>query len=370
MLLTLSVLEDNKNKLSSIEVLHGVPGEFWIGRIKRIAVYGERGKLFLTLLIFKKREKMNILITGATGYIGSYLTEYLSKNTFHKIIPLCRKLPDYFKEWIDIFGDVVEVDITRLEDLKKKIPEKIDIVIHLAAFNNIDTAQMPEKALIVNGIGTRNILEIAKERKCKLFIFFSTVQVYGKKLQGIINIDSPIICEDDYSLTHYVAEEYCRMYSLKYNLNICVLRPSNIFGCPVHPKISRWNLAIPVFCLSAYKENKIMVKEGGKQMRDFVSLNFIGKSVDQLIKDNKNGFNVYNLTSENLFSILEIAETVQLLAKKILSKNIALVNKDKCISESKRFLVRNNLSGPLKRDVVKFVLINEIKKTLRMLAEV
>ena len=67
---------------------------------------------------------MNILITGATGYIGSYLTKYLSKNTSDKIIPLYRKLPDYFKEWIDIFDDVVEVDVTRLEDLKKEIPEE------------------------------------------------------------------------------------------------------------------------------------------------------------------------------------------------------------------------------------------------------
>ena len=311
---------------------------------------------------------MNILITGATGYIGSYLTEYLSKNTSDKIISLCRKLPDYFMEWVDIFN-VVEVDVTRLEDLKKKIPEKIDIIIHLATFNNIDTAQMPEKALIVNGIGTRNMLEIAKEKKCKLFIFFSTVQVYGKKLQGTISIDSPIICKDDYSLTHYVAEEYCKMYSLNYNLNVCVLRPSNIFGCPVHPEINRWNLVLPVFCLSAYRENKIIVKEGGKQMRDFVSLNFICKTINNLIRDNKNGFNIYNLTSENLFSILEIAEMVQLLAKKILSKNIILQNKDKCILESKRFLVRNNLSGSLKRDSVKFALMNEIKKTLKMLAK-
>ena len=118
---------------------------------------------------------MNILLTGAAGYIGSYLTAYLSKYTSDTIIPLCRKLPDYFENWRSKF-ELVECDVTNLDDSKERIPEKIDIIIHLAVFNDIDTEEMPEKALIVNGIGTRNMLEFAKERECKLFICFSVLQ--------------------------------------------------------------------------------------------------------------------------------------------------------------------------------------------------
>jgi len=309
---------------------------------------------------------MDILLTGATGYIGSYMTNYLSQYTHHTIIPLCRKLPNYFKSWKNKF-EVVECDVTQLENLKEKLPKKIDIIIHLAAFNNVDTGQMPEKALIVNGIGTRNMLEIAKDKKCKLFIYFSTLQVYGKELEGTITVDSPVKCFDDYAFTHYVAEGYCKLFSSRYDLNVNIVRPSNIFGCPMHPKINRWTLVPTSLCLSAYKQNKIILNSSGKQNRDLISLDFVSKCIKYLIEENNNGFNVYNLTSERLFSIIDVAKMVQSYSKLVLNKDIDLICKSKYPSEPNQFLAKNNLFGPLKREKVQRELLNEIKKTLKLI---
>ncbi len=309
---------------------------------------------------------MNILITGATGYIGSSLAMYLKKNSSNEVITLCKKLPYYFKDWKDLFK-VLEVDITQLEILKKKIPKKIDTIIHLAASNNIDTMQNPEKALIVNGIGTRNMLEIARERECKLFIYFSVLQVYGKELQGIITENSSIKCEDDYSLTHYLAEEYCRMYALHYNINMNILRLSNVFGCPIHHKIDRWTLVPSCLCLSAYKQNKIILKSSGKQKRDFISLNFINKCISYLIKEYNIGFNIYNITSGKLFSIIEIAKMVQLCSKLLLNKDIELICKSEYPLKSNHFFVRNNLLFPPNEEELKDELLNEIEKILKLL---
>ena len=308
---------------------------------------------------------MKILVTGATGYIGSYLTEYLSKETSHEIIPLCRKLPEYFKSWEDKF-EVVECDATQLNDLKERIPEKIDYIIHLAAFNDVRCSQEPEQALIVNGIGTRNMLEVAKEKGCKSFIYFSTLQVYGKDLQGTITVDSQIKCANDYAFTHYVAEGYCKMFSLLYDLNVSVVRPSNIFGCPVHPKIDRWTLVPACFCLSAYEKNEIRLKSSGIQNRDFVSLEFISKCMESLIEENKSGFNIYNLTSERLFSIIEVAKMVQSCSKSVLNKDINLICKNKYPLDSNQFLVRNNLLAPNKEEL-RNKLLNEIEKILKLL---
>jgi len=309
---------------------------------------------------------MNILITGATGYVGSSLAMYLKKNSSNEIITLCRKLPYYFKDWVDLFK-VLEVDVTQLEDLKKKVPKKIDTIIHLAASNNIDTMQNPEKALIINGIGTRNMLEIARERKCKSFIYFSVLQVYGKELQGIITVNSSIKCEDDYSLTHYLAEEYCRMYALRYNINVDVLRLSNIFSCPKHQKIDRWSIVPLCLCMSAYEDNEIRLKSSGKQVRDFVSIYRVIKSIEYLMKEKKRDFNIYNLTSENTFSILEVAKMVQSCAELMLKKRISLICESKYPLDTNQFLAKNNLLGPLKREKVQCELLNEIKKTLILL---
>lgn len=309
---------------------------------------------------------MKILLTGATGYIGSYLTEYLSEEVSNKIIPLCRKLPDYFKGWRNEF-EVVECDITRLDKLKERIPEKIDCIIHLAASNDVRCSHEPEQALIVNSIGTRNMLEVAKERGCKLFIYFSTLQVYGKDLQFTITVDSPIKCADDYAFTHYVAEGYCKMFSSLYGLNVGVVRPSNIFGCPVHPKIDRWTLVPATFCLSAYEKNEIRLKSSGIQNRDFVSLKFINKCMESLIEENKSGFNIYNLSSERLFSIIEVAKMVQSCSKSVLNKDINLICISKYPLDSNQFLVRNNLLAPSNKEELRDELLNEIEKILNLL---
>lgn len=309
---------------------------------------------------------MKILLTGATGYIGSYLTEYLNKEVNNGIISLCRKLPDYFENWRGKFK-VVECDVTKLDDLKEKVPEEIDCIIHLAAFNNVWCSQKPEQALIVNGIGTRNMLEIAKNRKCKLFIYFSTLQVYGKELQGNITVDSPVKCFDDYAFTHYVAEEYCRLFSSRYDLNVSVVRPSNVFGCPIHPKINRWTLVPTSLCLSAYKKNRIILNSSGKQKRDFVSLDFVSKCIKYLIEENNSGFNVYNLTSERLFSIIKIAKMVQLCSKSLLNKDIELICKSEYPLKSNHFFVRNNILFPPNEEELKDELLNEIEKILKLL---
>ena len=314
-----------------------------------------------------KTETMNILITGAGGYIGSYLLNFLGKNTPNHIIPLSKKWPEHFYDWKDKFN-VIEADVTKLDELQEKIPQKIDIIIHLAALNNIKTAKMPEKALIVNGIGTRNMLDVARERNCRLFIYFSVLQVYGKELAGTITVDSSLNCSDDYALTHFVAEEYCRMLSLKYGLNASVVRLANVCGCPLHRKVDRWTLVPGCFCLSAYKDKVIRLKSSGRQTRDFVSFEYIGKCIKHLIEKRPNGFNIYNLTSENVFPIIEIAEMVKSSAQSILNKNVRIICESRYPLRSNQFSVKNNLLKPPEKKESRHILSQEIEKTLKMLS--
>jgi len=211
------------------------------------------------------------------------------------------------------------------------------------------------------------MLEVAKERECKLFVYFSTLQVYGKELQGDITINSPTKCCDDYAFTHYVAEEYCKLFSSRYNLNVSVIRCSNVFGCPINPQVNRWELVPSCLCLSAYKENKIILNGSGKQNRDFVPLDFVGRYIKYLIEKNNNSFNVYNLTSEKLFSIIEVAKMVQSCSKSVLNRNVNLICKSEYPQDSNYFLVKNNLLFPPDRKEIENKLLNEIKKILKLI---
>jgi len=315
---------------------------------------------------------MKILITGATGYIGSHLLRYLNKEHRNDLIPLCRKLPEHFIDWKNEF-QVIEADVTNLNELTEKIKGQIDCIIHLAAYNDVNSSKFPDQALMVNGIGTRNMLEIAKQCKCKTFIYFSTLQVYGKELHGTYTHETCPDCSDDYSLTHYIAEEYCRMFSLRYNLNVGIIRLSNGFGCPIHYKIDRWTLVPGSLCLSAFKEGRIVLKSSGKQNRDFVSLDYVSKCVDYLMKYGISGFNIYNITSEKLFSVMEIAEMVVSSAKTVLNRDVEITCESENPVHANKFLVKNNicetlfLTKPYDKTRIRDELITEIEKIFEML---
>jgi len=305
-----------------------------------------------------------ILVTGANGYIGSYIVENYKSRLF-KIIPLVRKLPSYFKKWKEEFN-LIECDITNLEQLKKEVPE-IDFIIHLAAYNDVLTKIHPEKALLVNAMGTRNILELAKEKGCKNVVYFSTLQVYGKELEGIITPESKIDAHNDYALTHYIAELYCKMFALHFGINVSILRPSNVFGAPVNIKLNRWSLVPLCFCKSAFETSKIILMSSGKQHRDFVDLGQILESIDYLIKNYEGGYKIYNISSESTFSIAEVAKIVHNLALSQLDDNIELIIKGNLPLEANKFKVINNLLAPSNKEVIKEKLIQEITKIFKLL---
>jgi UDP-glucose 4-epimerase len=311
-------------------------------------------------------QNKTILITGAEGYIGSHLVNKF-KNTTNTIIPLVFNLPSHLEHWRSEFN-LIECDITQPKDLKKIIPI-IDIIIHLAALNEVHCIKDPLKALITNGYGTRNMLDAAKEIDCELFIYFSTLQVYGKELHGEINVKTPILAHNDYALTHYVAEQYCKLYASNFSMNTSVLRPSNIFGAPIDVKVDRWTLVPASFCQAALENNKIILRSSGKQKRDFIDLNYIYKAVNYLINNYTKGYNIYNLSSETSFTILEIAEIVKSTVESELNKKISIVCESNFPLKSNYFRVENNLLKPPQKIEIKEALIREIKKTAFLLVD-
>ena len=310
------------------------------------------------------KNSKKILITGASGYIGSYIVENFQPNDF-ELIPLVRRLPDYFKYWKNKFN-LIECDLLDIDCLRKSIKE-IDFIIHLAALNDVETKLNPEKALLVNGMGTRNILTIAQEVGCNKFIYISTLQVYGKELEGTININTPVNLHNDYALTHYLAEQYCKMFHIAHNMNITIFRPSNIVGSPVNVNVKRWELVPNCFCKSIFENNEIRLRSSGKQQRDFINLSYLLKSLIYYINNFERGFHIYNISSENTFSISEIAEQVIEIGSEFFKTKNELVYENDMPLKPNNFRVINNLLGPIKKEKMKENFKVEINKILLLL---
>ena len=117
-----------------------------------------------------------ILITGGLGNLGSWMTDYFYKQGYDVYV-LTRKalytLPN-------IKYTVLEADISNITNLKTVIGQyEFDYCIHLASYNEYFYEEYHQKALMINTLGTRNLLDILKDQNLKKFIYFSTFHVYG-----------------------------------------------------------------------------------------------------------------------------------------------------------------------------------------------
>jgi UDP-glucose 4-epimerase len=302
-----------------------------------------------------------ILITGASGYIGSYLSDYLYKTGKYELTILVRTLPKYLKN-IGESIKIIECDILDYELMTLLIIDKYDAIIHLAAFNDVDTINNPQKALLTNAFGTKNLLKIASNLEIKNFIYFSVLQVYGRELEGSYTSESEVLCDNDYSLNHFIAEEYCKMFSNSSTICTSIIRLAYAFGCPIDFKVDRWTLVPESFCLSAILNGEIILNSSGKAERDFVPINYVSKSVEYLIENYKKGYNVYNLTSEVIIPIIETAHLVQEIAEEVLQKKIKLIINSDQPTKSNFYNVKNNLLGPLSKNQVLDFMKLEMRK--------
>ncbi|MBS3135505.1 NAD(P)-dependent oxidoreductase [Candidatus Woesearchaeota archaeon] len=245
-----------------------------------------------------------VLVTGGLGYLGSKVCERLKKEGYEVRI-FCHRTRnaglDGFKHF---YGDVLEMDSIL------KASRNCEFIVHCAALNEVECRKNPNRALEINAIGTRNMLEAALRMGVRRFIYISTFHVYGKA-NGRIDEKTLPEPRDDYSISHYAAEQYCRQYN-GLGLECVILRVSNAYGAPVNKNIKRWTLLINNLCMQCVNNNSIILKSPGCQKRDFISLSDISSGVSLVMKKPKNALSgrVYNLGGENALSLVEVAKEV------------------------------------------------------------
>lgn len=216
---------------------------------------------------------MNILITGAQGYIGGRLVEYLSEAGGYQQKLLVRQDKKWPFAWYNA-SDKFTVDFSKSAPLLANYCADVDVVVHLAALNDRDCARDPVFAHRVNVEGTEQLLNAAVGAGVKRFIYLSTMHVYGA-MQG--NIDEtrspqPIY---PYATTHLAAEQKLRDFHEKGKIEGVILRLTNSFGRPVHSSVNCWDLLLNDLARQAVVGNHMVLNSSGFQYRDFVPLSFV-----------------------------------------------------------------------------------------------
>jgi len=259
---------------------------------------------------------MKIVVTGANGFIGSYLCNFLLNNNY-SVIGISRRFHPGVKEILSR-AELIEMDVLSPDFQHLKFDA--DAFVHLAAANDI-ISKNSIKGIELSVLGTINSLQFCKYNRINKFLFFSTLQVYGTELDGEYNSNSLIIPENDYAINHFFCEQYIEMFSKKNNLSSLVIRPSNVYGPFLTKEINRWTLVPGCFCKEAIENKSITMFSSGRQTRNFISLEQLSYLTLKSIENIHKSFDTLNFASEKYMTISEMA----FLVSKILKEHFNII---------------------------------------------
>ena len=276
---------------------------------------------------------MNIVITGASGYIGSRLCLFLSEKGHHITAVCASKIPRQ-KGWTEkvkqfIVGDIRDGVI--IEQISKL---KAHTIIHLVSLDHYDSEKEPNYVSGINVQPTWNLLDACTANGLTNFIYFSTIHVYGKNQSGVVLEKQAITPGNAYGLTHALSEVICDYYNRKTETKCINIRLSNSYGEPVFADAKCWSLIVNDLARSAFENKKIVLKGDGSPVRDFIHYSDICNAIDSLLDNNIKNQNVLHLSSSISMTMLEVAFKVKDVYFEIYGEEIPVyINRDEQISE-------------------------------------
>ena len=228
-----------------------------------------------------------ILITGATGFIGSHLIPELSQN--HKIVGISKNKIKSFKNFTSSSLDITKSNL--------RIKNDYSDIIHMAAYSDVAYCNLnPVKCYEFNVKSTQKMLEIARKNDSS-FVFLSSSHVYGNPKKQPILENSLCNPSTHYASSKRMSEILCETYSKTYGLNIRIARIFSVYG----PNSPKSNLIFNI--VNQIINNPKIILGNISPKRDFI---FISDVIDGLVKitnSKKKKFEIYNLGSGKSISI-------------------------------------------------------------------
>ena len=268
----------------------------------------------------REAEYSEILVTGGFGYLGGRIAEHFRSQGYTVGILGLQPRPEVMR-WTEGF-DIRIADVTKPETLRNVVRPG-SAIIHCASVNQKICEKDPVQSVLVNGMGTFNMLEQARSSKAARFIYFSTFHVYGKVNTEEITeetIPNPIL---HYGISHLLGEMFVSQARAR-GLETVSVRPTNGYGAPAHLWADCWMLALNDFCRAAVNEGRIVLATTGEQRRDFVSIRDIIQALELMLNVSPPFDSVYNVGGDNVLSIRELAQRVVEVAEKEYGRRIQL----------------------------------------------
>lgn len=265
---------------------------------------------------FQDFESKTILVTGATGLLGSILTKALLRFGNIKVYACCRSQVKFAKIFegyncenlIPIFFDILNLDISNL---------KIDYIVHGASITDSKTfVENPVETIDIAIEGTRNLLKQCVDKKILGFVYLSSLEVYGTfdefdGVKNVIEIDSGYIntmsVRSSYSESKRMIETICKAYTEEYKLPVKICRLCQTFGAGVEYNDNR---VFAQFARAVIEGRDIILKTKGETIRNYCYTTDAISGILTVLSKGTIG-EAYNIAnSRSTVSILEMAQLV------------------------------------------------------------
>lgn len=265
--------------------------------IERIASYG---------LAWDKLDGKTIAVTGATGFIGSFIIKGLLQRVRDygeniSVVAFVRsktRAEECFREYEDL-NKIVYVEQDICEDVKTDI--KADFIIHCASNAAPDMyLKDPVGTMRINFIGTDNMLQYAMNCGAQKFLYVSTIEVYGKtSCEEITEEDFGYISSSNVRSCYPESKKCCEnltvCFGKQYGLNVSIGRLSYIYGAGMSKTDAK---VCALFARKVAAGEDIVLKSEGKQLRSYTYVSDAITGILTILLDGGNG-EAYNIASSN-----------------------------------------------------------------------
>lgn len=255
----------------------------------------------------------HILVTGGAGFIGSNLIRVLLQNNFRvtaidnfdEFYPLAQKDLNILPFRNHPHFTLLHGDIRNTADLQKA--GDVKVIVHLAAKAGVrPSIKDPVLYQDVNVGGTQNLLEFAKERDIKQFVFASSSSVYGVNPNVPWHEDEKLLPISPYASTKLSAEMLGHVYSHLYGIRFLALRFFTVYGPGQRP-----DLAIHKFFHHIIKGKAIPVYGDGSTSRDYTFVGDTVKGILAAINYEASDFEILNLGNSNTVTLTELIRAIE-----------------------------------------------------------
>ncbi len=227
--------------------------------------------------------KNEILVTGATGFLGRHLVTALESQG--RVV----------RQHSSADGDIASCSLPM---------EGVSHVFHLAAKSYVpESWQNPRSFYHTNVMGTVNVLEHCRQNHAALTLLSS--YVYGQPQRLPIAEDHPLVAANPYAHTKILAEDTARFYEQRFGISLLIVRPFNIYGPG-----QRGSFLIPLIARQVLDPSVEVVRvQDLRPKRDYL---YIGDAIEFLVASLRaEARGIFNLGSGHSASVADVVQLVQ-----------------------------------------------------------